>query len=49
MRVAEWDLEPMVTATVHPSSILRGDPGFRTEQEALFVKDFEVVARRLGA
>ena len=38
---------PKVLATVHPSSILRGDPGERAESLAAFVADLKVVARLL--
>jgi uracil-DNA glycosylase len=41
---AEW-----VTATVHPSSILRGPPEQRNEAMAAFVADLRVAARKLEA
>jgi uracil-DNA glycosylase len=34
-------------ATVHPSSILRGDPAERAASQAAFIRDLEVVARLL--
>jgi uracil-DNA glycosylase family protein len=40
-------LAERVTATVHPSSILRGDPEDRETALADLVKDLEVVAREL--
>ena len=36
-------------ATVHPSSILRGDPAERESSLAAFVADLKVIARRLKA
>jgi DNA polymerase len=46
----DTDLEPLVTATVHPSSILRApdDRARRTEMEA-FVRDLRMVAKALAA
>jgi uracil-DNA glycosylase len=41
------DLAPFVTATVHPSSILRGDPAFREREFDQFVADLRGVAERL--
>jgi uracil-DNA glycosylase len=41
----ESDLAEHVLATVHPSSILRGDPDTREQEYAAFVKDLQVVAR----
>jgi DNA polymerase len=42
-------LGPVLTATVHPSSILRApDEAARTEQMQAFVDDLTAVARRLG-
>jgi len=41
------DLAKHVLATVHPSSILRGDPETREQEYGAFVKDLEVVARLL--
>jgi DNA polymerase len=38
------DLADAVTATVHPSSILRGDPSDREASFAAFVDDLRVVA-----
>ena len=41
-------LGPWMTATVHPSSILRGDPEFREAEMRLFVDDLRLVAQRIG-
>jgi len=38
------DLADAVTATVHPSSILRGEPSDREANFAAFVDDLRVVA-----
>ena len=38
---------PWMTATVHPSSILRGDPAFREAEMRLFVDDLRLVAQRI--
>jgi uracil-DNA glycosylase len=53
-RVTQWrgklvdsDLAEFVTATVHPSSILRGEPSEREQNFRAFVKDLEVVAKLL--
>jgi DNA polymerase len=43
----ESPLAERVTATVHPSSILRGDPEDRETALADLVKDLEVVAAEL--
>ncbi len=44
----EWDREPLVLATVHPSSILRaGDSEARRAQRAAFVADLKMVATAL--
>src|ERR671936_74342 len=43
----ESPLAERVTATVHPSSILRGDPEDREAAMDEFVKDLEGVAREL--
>lgn len=43
----ESDLAEAVTATVHPSSILRGEPSERDASFALLVADLEVVANLL--
>jgi DNA polymerase len=43
-RLLESDLADAVVATVHPSSILRGEPGQREANFAAFVKDLKVVA-----
>jgi uracil-DNA glycosylase len=41
---AEW-----VTATVHPSSILRGPPEERDDAMTAFVADLRIAARKLEA
>jgi DNA polymerase len=53
-RVTQWrgqlldsDLAEAVTATVHPSSILRGEPEEREANFAAFVDDLRVVAELL--
>jgi len=53
-RVTQWrgklvdsDLAEFVTATVHPSSILRGEPSEREQNFRAFVRDLEVVAELL--
>jgi uracil-DNA glycosylase len=46
--LVESPLAEHVTATVHPSSILRGDPEDREAALDDLVKDLEVVARVLG-
>jgi DNA polymerase len=43
----ESDLAEFVTATVHPSSILRGEPDERAAAFAAFVDDLRVVASAL--
>jgi uracil-DNA glycosylase len=43
----ESELAEHVLATVHPSSILRGDPASREQEYGAFVKDLGVVARLL--
>jgi DNA polymerase len=43
-RLLESDLAEAVLATVHPSSILRGEPERREENFAAFVEDLKVVA-----
>ena len=40
----ESELAEAVTATVHPSSILRGEPAEREQNFAAFVDDLKVVA-----
>jgi len=41
-------LAPLVTATVHPSSILRApDPAARAVQAHAFVRDLKIVSRIL--
>jgi uracil-DNA glycosylase len=45
----EWPYEPMATATVHPSSILRApDKAAREAAYRGFVDDLTIVARQLG-
>ena len=46
-KLVESDLAPAVTATVHPSSILRGDPERRAAELAEFVDDLRFVASLL--
>jgi DNA polymerase len=46
-RLLESDLAEAVTATVHPSSILRGEPEERAANLAAFVDDLKVVAKLL--
>jgi DNA polymerase len=46
-KLLESDLAEAVTATVHPSSILRGEPEEREESFAAFVDDLKVVAKLL--
>ena len=41
------DLAPIVSATVHPSAILRGPPEEREEARAALVADLRVVAKAL--
>jgi DNA polymerase len=43
-----FDLDPQVVATVHPSSILRGDPAERAAALAAFVADLQVAAGLLA-
>ena len=43
----ESDLAEHVLATVHPSSILRGDPASREQEYGAFVNDLRTVARLL--
>jgi uracil-DNA glycosylase family protein len=43
----ESELAPVVLATVHPSSILRGDPEDREAEFAAFVSDLKTVAAHL--
>ena len=43
-KLIESDLAKFVTATVHPSSILRGEPEERAANFAAFVEDLRVVA-----
>ena len=44
----EWPHEPLITATVHPASILRGAPEDRKREEERFTKDLVFVAEQLG-
>jgi uracil-DNA glycosylase family protein len=44
----ESELAPLVMATVHPSSILRGPEGERAEALQAFVSDLALVARALS-
>jgi uracil-DNA glycosylase len=46
-RLVDSDLAEAVTATVHPSSILRGEPSEREANFAAFVEDLRVVAKLL--
>jgi uracil-DNA glycosylase family protein len=46
-RPVESELAEHVIATVHPSSILRGDPETRDQEYAAFVEDLRVVAKLL--
>jgi uracil-DNA glycosylase family protein len=46
-KLLESDLAEAVTATVHPSSILRGEPAEREANFAAFVDDLRVVAKLL--
>jgi uracil-DNA glycosylase len=46
-RLLDSDLAPLVTATVHPSSILRGEPEEREEAMAALVSDLRGAARAL--
>jgi DNA polymerase len=46
-RLVESDLAPAVTATIHPSSILRGDPERRKDELAAFVGDLRFAAALL--
>jgi len=46
----ESELAPIVTATIHPSAILRGpDEQTRAEEREAFAEDLRVVARALAA
>jgi DNA polymerase len=47
-KLLESDLAEAVTATVHPSSILRGEPEDREANFAAFVGDLKLVAPLLG-
>jgi uracil-DNA glycosylase len=47
--LVDSELAPAVTATVHPSSILRADPASRDAETQAFVRDLEIVARTLEA
>src|SRR4051794_31979096 len=46
-QLIESDLAEAVTATVHPSSILRGEPSEREQNFRAFVTDLKVVAKLL--
>ncbi|HEY1279232.1 MAG TPA: hypothetical protein VGF22_06130, partial [Acidimicrobiales bacterium] len=46
--IVESDLAPVVSATVHPSSILRGPAEDRERAMAAFVADLRVVASALA-
>ena len=47
-RLVDWDLEPSIMATVHPSSILRApDPETQEAEVAGFVADLKVAAEVL--
>jgi uracil-DNA glycosylase len=46
-RLVESDLAPAVTATIHPSAILRSDPERREEELAAFVGDLRFAAALL--
>jgi uracil-DNA glycosylase family protein len=47
-RFVESDLAPLVTATIHPSAILRAeDDATRQEEMRAFVRDLALVARQL--
>ncbi len=46
-KFVEWDLDPKVTSTVHPSSILRADDERRGEEFAALVADLKGVAGAL--
>jgi uracil-DNA glycosylase family protein len=46
-RLVDSDLAEAVTATVHPSSILRGEPSEREANFAAFVEDLRAVAKLL--
>src|ERR671937_140737 len=46
---AEWEYEPLITATVHPSSILRApDDRARHEQTEAFVRDLKKVGQTIA-
>jgi uracil-DNA glycosylase len=47
-RLLDSDLAPLVTATVHPSSILRGEPEEREDALAALVSDLRGAARALA-
>ena len=48
-RPIDSDLAPLVTATIHPSAILRGpDPESRQAERAAFTADLRVVAEAIG-
>jgi hypothetical protein len=43
-KLIESDLAEAVTATIHPSAILRGEPDLREAEFAAFVGDLRVAA-----
>jgi uracil-DNA glycosylase len=47
-RLLESDLAPLVTATIHPSAILRADPEERDDAMAALVDDLRGAARALA-
>ena len=46
-KLIESDLAPAVTATIHPSAVLRGAPERREAEFAAFVDDLRFVATLL--
>lgn len=48
-KFVDWPLDPLVTAMVHPSSILRArDDQTRRLGEELLARDLEIVAREVS-
>lgn len=45
--LVEWEREPLVTATIHPSAILRGPKERRDEGYRAFVSDLALAARAI--